>query len=214
MKDCMEEIKNERSLIKQMESKSTSHQYFKVISFAVLAAAFAGIVVFFDIKIAYLINSDMASEMILGKLVASENHLLSENWYYSTELRVLNTQIFYGFFFKLTDNWHLVRIASYTCMYAVMLLIYGVLCKTLKCRQSYCAFTAAFLILPFSNEYVSVVLQGAYYIPHISITFITLALIEVYTKSRGKKEKIFFAMAFILSICELCKRVPLNRICS
>ena len=56
-----------------MESKSTSHQYFKVISFAVLAAAFAGIVVFFDIKIAYLINSDMASEMILGKLVASEN---------------------------------------------------------------------------------------------------------------------------------------------
>ena len=183
-----------------MKSKSTVSRYFEVLSFVVLVAVFIGTVAFFNAKIDHLINSDAASELILGRLLASENRLLSENWYYSTELRVLNTQIFYSFFFKLTDNWHLVRIASYACMYAMMILVYGALCKALECRRSYWALTAAFLILPFSDEYVLAVLQGAYYIPHISITFTTLAVIEAYMKSTGRKEKIIFAIASILSV--------------
>ncbi len=183
-----------------MKSKLSAQKLFEMISFLLLIATFVGAICFFNIKIDYLINSDAASELILGKLLASENRILSENWFYSTELRVLNTQIFYSLFFKLTNDWHLVRIAAYASMYAVMLFLYGVLCRALKCRRSYYALTAALLLLPFSNEYFLIVLQGAYYIPHISITFITLAFVEFYIKEKGNKAKILFIMAVVLSI--------------
>ena len=44
-------------------------------------------------RIDRLLDSDMSSEMILGQLLARNNGILSDQWYYSTELRVLNTQL-------------------------------------------------------------------------------------------------------------------------
>ena len=52
----------------------------------------------------YLINSDTASEMILGNELAKNGGLLSKAWYYSTELRVLNTQIFYKIAFLISPS--------------------------------------------------------------------------------------------------------------
>lgn len=72
-------------------------------------------------RIDRLLDSDMSSEMILGQLLARENAVLTPHWYYSTELRVLNTQIIYAFFFKLMNNWHLVRMAATVCFGALCL---------------------------------------------------------------------------------------------
>ena len=56
-----------------------------------------------------IINSDMSSEMVLAKQLAEEGKwMLSDNWYYSTELRVVNTQLISAFIFRFTDNWQLV----------------------------------------------------------------------------------------------------------
>ena len=52
-------------------------------------------------RIDRLLDSDMSSEMILGQLLARNNGILSDQWYYSTELRVLNTQLIYALFFRL-----------------------------------------------------------------------------------------------------------------
>ena len=49
-------------------------------------------------RINKLLDSDMSSEMVLAQLLAKENAALSTHWYYSTELRVLNTQLLYAFF--------------------------------------------------------------------------------------------------------------------
>ena len=38
-----------------------------------------------------VMNSDLAAELILAKELNREGTLLSTNWYYSSELRVLNT---------------------------------------------------------------------------------------------------------------------------
>ena len=43
-----------------------------------------------------IINSDMSSEMVLARQLAEQGKwLLSENWYYCTELRVVNTCLLY-----------------------------------------------------------------------------------------------------------------------
>gem|GEM_PF-5435070 len=39
------------------------------------------------------LDADMASEQLLANLLAQKGGVMSTNWYYSTELRVLNTQL-------------------------------------------------------------------------------------------------------------------------
>lgn len=42
-------------------------------------------------------NSDFASELILAEKLNEEHAILSPNWYYSTELRVLNSNFAHKF---------------------------------------------------------------------------------------------------------------------
>jgi len=173
---------------------------FLIVSGMIFALAFFGFILFINARIDFLLNSDDSSELVLGRLLASENRLLSRNWYYSTELRVVNTQIFYAFFFKLFQNWHTVRIASYICLYIVMIAAYYFMCKALTIKK-YFLITAALLMIPFSEDYFSVVLKGAYYIPHIAITFFTLGFSETCIEmTNGKREKICVFAAFLCAI--------------
>ena len=65
---------------------------------------FVNIAVFLSTRSHLMLDSDMSSELILGKLLAEEGGILSTNWYYSTELRVLNTQLVYKLLFTFTDD--------------------------------------------------------------------------------------------------------------
>ena len=172
---------------------------FLIVSGVILALVFFCFVWFINARIDYLINSDDSSELILGHLLASENQLLSKNWHYSTELRVVNTQIFYAFFFKIFHSWHKVRIASYICLYMVMLVAYRFMCRGLKIRE-YFLITAVLLMLPFSEGYFLFVLKGAYYIPHIVITFFVLGLCEVYVDEMDGRRKIYLVMASLCAV--------------
>lgn len=69
-----------------------------------LALEILVVLLFLNARINALLDSDMSSEMVLAQLLAKENAALSTHWYYSTELRVLNTQLLYAFFFKLSNN--------------------------------------------------------------------------------------------------------------
>lgn len=173
---------------------------FLIVSGIIFALAFVGTVWFVSNRMTFLLNSDDSSELILGRLLANENRLISKSWYYSTELRVVNTQIFYAFFFKIFHSWHDVRIASCCCLYIVMIAAYYFACKHLKIRR-YFLITAALLMIPFSEEYFSIVLKGAYYIPHISITFFTLGLCEAYIADENEKRcNVCLLLALLISI--------------
>lgn len=56
-----------------------------------------------------LLSSDMSSELVLANLLSKENALLSNKWIYSTELRVINTQVVYSILFHFFSDWSLVR---------------------------------------------------------------------------------------------------------
>ncbi len=180
-----------------------SKQKFLILSGIIFLIAFICSVCFIKSRIAFLLNSDDASELILGQLLANENSLLSKSWYYSTELRVVNTQIFYAFFFKIFHNWHRVRIASYCCLYIVMTAAYYFACKFLQIKR-YFLITAALLMIPFSEGYFLFVLKGAYYIPHIAITFFTLGLCEAYVAEEKEKRKKGYLLAALLSSVLAC----------
>ena len=55
------------------------------------------------------LDGDDSAEMILANLLAREGGILSRNWFYSTEIRVLNNQIVMSLLFRVFKNWLVVR---------------------------------------------------------------------------------------------------------
>ena len=143
------------------------------------------------------INSDDSSELILSKLLSENNAILTSDWFYSTELRVLNTQLFYTFFFKLINNWHAVRLLSIFCMLIVMLVSCYFLFKQFDISKFFWG-AAVILVIPFSYDYFHIVLKGAYYIPHITISFLTVGLLELQNRLLGKGK--FFTILLLVFV--------------
>ncbi len=121
------------------------------------------------------LDSDDSAEMILAELLSREGGILSKNWYYSTELRVLNTQLVMAPLFCLFSDWHVVRTVGTGILLVILLLSFFFLCRSLKLGKKL-IFFAPLIVWPFSREYIQFVLYGLFYIPHLVIIFLTLAL--------------------------------------
>lgn len=150
-------------------------------------------------KIPFQLDSDMSSELVLSKILSTEKRVITDSWFYSTELRVLNTQLVFAPLFSLTNNWFMVRIISTMFLLLLMLASYYYLCKQINCKK-YFAISSLFLVLPFSITYYEYVLKGTYYYPHIIISFLTLGTIFKYINSSGKSTIFLLIFSSILGI--------------
>ena len=135
------------------------------------------------------LDSDMSSELILAKMLKEEGRILTSNWYYSTELRILYYTQIAAVLFHFTDNWYMVRV----CSDIIMLMIYVVstwcLCISTGLKRYFPVFGLA-LILPFSFVYHHFVLYTSCYIPYIAGAFFSIALAIRYTQSDNRKTRI------------------------
>ena len=163
-----------------------------------LALEILVVLLFLNARINALLDSDMSSEMVLAQLLAKENAALSTHWYYSTELRVLNTQLLYAFFFKLSNNWHWIRMASIICLWCIIIGIYYFWACAEGCKK-YFLITALLLLAPISEDYFRFVLAGVYYIPHIAIAFAALAMNELYMKAQRGSRKLWLVVSVLLA---------------
>lgn len=163
-----------------------------------LALEMLVVLLFLNARINALLDSDMSSEMVLAQLLAKENAALSTQWYYSTELRVLNTQLLYAFFFKLSNNWHWIRMASIICLWCIIIGIYYFWACAEGCKK-YFLITALLLLAPISEDYFRFVLAGVYYIPHIAIAFAALAMNELYMKAQRGSRKLWLVVSVLLA---------------
>lgn len=178
---------------------NTYDLFFQIISAMILIICFVGTLYFFRDHIQTNLDSDEASELILAKLLSKEGKIITENWYYSTEIRVLNTNIPFSLFFKLTDNWYHVRLFATISMYIILLLTYYGLCVTYNLKK-YFLISAALLFIPFSSDYYLFVLKGAYYFPHITFMIFLLMLAEHYIKVSGIRKTALLVITILLSI--------------
>lgn len=146
------------------------------------------------------INSDMSSELLIGKVVGEENSILTKEWYYSTELKVVSNQLITGLLFKITDNWKTVRILT-TLILSVLLeiTIYG-FCK--KINKKIFPLVGIILMTPLSLLYFEYVLGGLYYFPLIILIFLALYL---YFEYKDNQKTIIWncIVAFIIGMCGL-----------
>lgn len=178
--------------------KKIKNNYFTLFSWILLIFLFSFLCYFMYTKINCLLDSDMSSEMVLSNLIAHERGILSSNWFYSTELRVINTQLFFGFFFHFFNDWHLVRVLGSISLYILLLVACYLFCREFK-QKKYFPLTAIFLIIPFSTSYFYAVIVGTFYIPHIVFGFVILTLI-MHLLNSDKKVYLFYIILFIVSM--------------
>ena len=137
------------------------------------AACFALLVVDWCCWAPNRLDADMASEQLLANLLAQEGGVMSTNWYYSTELRVLNTQLVMAPLFRLFTSWHTVRVVGSVVLILLYLAARFWFGRSAKLKYSG-LLGAGLLVLPYGALYRQYVLEGLYYIPHIAISFVVL----------------------------------------
>jgi hypothetical protein len=124
----------------------------------------------------------MSAEMIFSKLLADEGHLFAtSSWYYSTEFRVIYTQLIMVPLFKIFQSFHIIRAFTNIVSYLLMLAAYFYMMKPFKVDRRYTILTGTILLLPFSETMMTHMQMGNTYMMHVVIalfffgTFIRLA---------------------------------------
>lgn len=145
-----------------------------------------------------MLDSDMSSELVLAKQLASERKLITTNWYYSTELRVLNTQLIFVPLFMIFDNWNIVRTLGTLVLVIILWLSFLYFTKGFKIKYS--AYLSFLIVGSISLSYYSFVVVGAYYIPHIAISFFVLGLISRIMNNRMKKNIVRIIVLSLISL--------------
>lgn len=143
-----------------------------------------------------LLDSDMASEMVLSNLLNKEGGLLSKNYYYSTEIRVFQTQFFYRIGLLLfPENWHAARIIGSALALAIIVVLWLGISKTLKLKE--CGlWVAALIVFPGGYWYFWQTIYGGYYLTYIFFTVASIfCLVNFVDKKR--KRKIVYAILFV-----------------
>ena len=136
------------------------------------------------------IDSDMAAEMIFSKLLAEEGKLIATtNWFYSTEFRVLYTQLVMVPLHHIFTDWQTIRIITNCVFYGLMLAGFVFVCKPLRLKRRNVCFLALALFVPVSEAVMTHLQMGNTYMSHVILSFVILGLF-LRLSNPGKLRKV------------------------
>lgn len=154
----------------------------------------------------YLMHSDTTAEVILSKLLADENKLITKNWFYSTEIRIVYTQLVMVPLFHIFSDYSLVKLLSIYIFYALLLWAYWMAAKRLDLKHKNAFLALALLLAPLSNEYLDMMFIGCFYTSQTICTYLVLS----YVIKRKKDKRAWIlqtaalsAAAFVLGLSGL-----------
>lgn len=189
-----------------MENSKKTKDKVLIFSWVVLALTFMMLVVINIVWGDHWLDSDMAAEMIFSKLIAEEGGFLTTaNWYYSTEYRVLYTQIFMVPLFHIFEDWHVIRTITNVLTYVTMLCSYFYFMKPLKCKKSTVVLSSVILLLPFSETMVTHMQMGNTYMPHVIIVFFAFGMfLRLCGQEKLLQTKKLPLLFFYIVLCVVC----------
>lgn len=153
---------------------------------------------------AYL-DSDMASELVLAKQLVEEKALFSSKWYYSTEVRLLNTQLVFTPLMALFGgNWQLVRTLGCIILLGILAAACLYAARAIGAKWSYAWVFAGLTICVCSPLYAQNVIIGAYYVPHAVLMFVMLGFYGRWLRGRGILAAVgLLALAFVMGVSSI-----------
>ena len=163
--------------MKQQTKGGALHKVWQVLPWLWMAAAYLFDLWYQLVPGKWIVDSDLASEMILSDLLNKEGTIISHNWFYSTELKVVNLQWFYRLGLLIFPNdWHLARtfgMAITLALFAAAMLFF-VKCAGLGRAGLWMVGT---LLWPFGQHYLVYAIYGGYYLVYTFFYMLVLALV-------------------------------------
>lgn len=193
-------------MLKQFKSMERKDKIKFIGGASLLFVTILPLILFVMFCMDHLMHSDMSAEVILSKLLADEHKLMSKNWYYSTELRVVYSQIIMTPLFYLFHSYRLVKQISIFIFYILLIYSYNRLIKKTEMKSYWKLIGIALLFAPLSNEYLDMLLIGCFYTSQVICTYLLLALFLREKKTRKNwmiQGTVFGIAAFILGLSGL-----------
>ena len=163
--------------MKQQTKGGALHKVWQALPWLWMAAAYLFDLWYQLVPGKWIVDSDLASEMILSALLNKEGTIISHNWFYSTELKVVNLQWFYRLGLLIFPNdWHLARtfgMAITLALFAAAMLFF-VKCAGLGRAGLWMVGT---LLWPFGQHYLVYAIYGGYYLVYTFFYMLVLALV-------------------------------------
>ena len=163
--------------MKQQTKGGALHKVWQALPWLWMAAAYLFDLWYQLVPGKWIVDSDLASEMILSDLLNKEGTIISHNWFYSTELKVVNLQWFYRLGLLIFPNdWHLARtfgMAITLALFAAAMLFF-VKCAGLGRAGLWMVGT---LLWPFGQHYLVYAICGGYYLVYTFFYMLVLALV-------------------------------------
>jgi hypothetical protein len=135
----------------------------------------------------YILDSDAASELVLGNLLANENTIVSADWLYGSEIRLFNSNLIYMPLFKLFSDWQTVRFVSILVFQLLLAGSYFYLSRRMKISLNAYFLSASLLLLPASVVYGRLGLYHNYYTPCFIYGFLIAGLYLSLIEHKGQK---------------------------
>ena len=157
--------------------KSFRQKLWQAVPWLWMAAGYVYMLWYHIVPGKWIIDSDLAGEMVLADLLNKEGGLLSTNWFYTTELRVFHLQWFYRLGLLLfPQNWHAARVFAMALVLALLAAAGLFFTRAAGMGRAGVWCTAA-LLWPFGFWYLFLCLYGGYYLVYIIFSLLTLGAV-------------------------------------
>lgn len=133
-----------------------------------------------------LMHSDMAAEVILSKLLSKEGGLLAADWYYSTEIRIVYTQLVMTPLFWFLSDYGTVKLLSVIIFNVLLAVVFYFTAKEFKLKGGCLYLAMALLMAPLSNEYLDMMFLGNFYTSQVICTYLVLKFFFRPTPEKAK----------------------------
>ncbi len=183
------------------EKENITTAIFLSVNFILIGA----MCLFFLLKPDNLMHSDTTAEVILSKLLADENKLITKSWYYSTEIRIVYSQLLMMPLFKVFSDYRLVKTLSVFIFYALLIAAYVYAGKKYELKRPWLLMGMTFLFTPLSNEYLDMMFIGCFYTSQVICTFLILGLFVKKREDKHPKASLVFLiiLSFLLGLSGL-----------
>lgn len=162
---------------------------------------------------AYL-DSDMSSELVLAEHLAKGVLPFSSEWYYSTEVRLINTQLVFSLLMRIPGiSFRLVRTIGCVILLAMLAGSSLFAAKKMGEDDALALLFSGMEISLCSPLYAQNVIVGAYYIPHAVLMLLMAGGYADWLRRGGRmRAAALLALAFVMGLSSirylLCTLLP------
>lgn len=144
-----------------------------------------------------LLDSDTSSELVLAQHLHDTGRIVSSDWFYSTELVVLNSHVILAPLFSLFSDWRKIRFFGVLITHVILLVSFWYLCKSASLKRRSYFLGGTLLLLPTSVAYGRIVLYNFHYAFNVAIGFLLVALTLAFMKDTLKKGNYVWKVAHL-----------------